>query len=80
VASRSRENIAALRAGAEAAAVAMDQCVLLAGAQTGPLVASRIGMPCVVVRSRLVVPALVLSNNSNNGSVFSPEILSLLWV
>jgi len=47
----SRENIAALRAGAEAASVAVDQCILLAGAQTGLLVASRIGMPCVVVRS-----------------------------
>lgn len=59
---RSRENIAALRAGAEAAAVAMDQCILLAGAQTGPLVASRIGMPCVVVRSRFVASALVFSS------------------
>lgn len=64
---RSRENIAALRAAAETAAVDMDQCILVAGAQTGPLVASRIGMPCVVVRSRFVAPALVFSTKLSAG-------------
>ena len=49
---RSGKNVAALRAAAEAAAVDMDQCILLAGTQTGPQAASQIGMPCVVVRSR----------------------------
>jgi len=44
--------IAALRAAAEIAEVDMDQCLLLAGTQSGPQAASRIGMPCVVVRSR----------------------------
>jgi beta-phosphoglucomutase-like phosphatase (HAD superfamily) len=58
---RSRKNIAALRAAAEIAAVDMDKCILLAGAQTGPLAASRIGMPCVVVRSRLVASAFIFS-------------------
>lgn len=48
---RSKKNIAALRAAAEKAAVDMDRCILLAGSQTGPSAASRIDMPCVVVRS-----------------------------
>jgi len=47
----SRKMIAALRAAAEIAEVDMDQCLLLAGTQSGPQAASRIGMPCVVVRS-----------------------------
>lgn len=47
----SKNTIASLRAASEIAAVDMDRCILLAGSQTGPLSASRIGMPCVVVRS-----------------------------
>ncbi|OIS98484.1 hypothetical protein A4A49_41368 [Nicotiana attenuata] len=44
--------VAALRAGAEYANVPVDNCVLVAGSQSGVAGAERIGMPCVVVRSR----------------------------
>ncbi|XP_019228039.1 PREDICTED: haloacid dehalogenase-like hydrolase domain-containing protein At3g48420 isoform X2 [Nicotiana attenuata] len=42
--------VAALRAGAEYANVPVDNCVLVAGSQSGVAGAERIGMPCVVVR------------------------------
>lgn len=58
---RSKKNIAVLRAAAEKAAVDMDRCILLAGSQTGPSAASRIDMPCVVVRSRFVASPSVSS-------------------
>ncbi|PIA25113.1 hypothetical protein AQUCO_12500022v1 [Aquilegia coerulea] len=44
--------VAALRAGAEYAGVPVQNCVLIAGSQSGLLGAERIGMPCVILRSR----------------------------
>ncbi|KAA8537105.1 hypothetical protein F0562_029583 [Nyssa sinensis] len=44
--------VAALRAGAEYAEVPVYHCVLIAGSQSGIAGAKRIGMPCVVLRSR----------------------------
>jgi hypothetical protein len=48
----SRKTIAVLRAAAEIAGLGVDRCILLAGSLTGVQAASRIDMPCVVVRSR----------------------------
>lgn len=53
----SRKAIAALRAGAEVAGVAVDYCILLSGGHTGVQAAHRIGMPCVAVRSSLTARA-----------------------
>ncbi|CAM6014141.1 unnamed protein product [Sphagnum balticum] len=47
----SRKTIAVLRAAAEIAGLGVDRCILLAGSLTGVQAASRIDMPCVVVRS-----------------------------
>ncbi|XP_044495898.1 CBBY-like protein isoform X2 [Mangifera indica] len=44
--------VAALRAGAEYAGKPVQNCVLIAGSQSGVAGALRIGMPCVVLRSR----------------------------
>lgn len=44
--------MAALRAGAEYAEVPLHRCVLIAGSQSGVDGAERIGMPCIVLRSR----------------------------
>jgi len=41
-----------LRAGAEYAGVSVNNCVLIAGSQSGVAGAEQIGMPCVVLRSR----------------------------
>lgn len=41
-----------LRAGAEYAGLPVQDCVLIAGSQSGVLGAERIGMSCVVIRSR----------------------------
>ncbi|GFP84194.1 haloacid dehalogenase-like hydrolase domain-containing protein at3g48420 [Phtheirospermum japonicum] len=43
--------VAALRAGAEYAQVPIQNCVLVAGSQSGVAAAERISMPCVVLRS-----------------------------
>ncbi|URE11022.1 hypothetical protein MUK42_22187 [Musa troglodytarum] len=43
--------IATLRAGAEYTGLPVDNCVLIAGSQSGVYGAERIGMPCVVIRS-----------------------------
>ncbi|KAK9067479.1 hypothetical protein SSX86_014809 [Deinandra increscens subsp. villosa] len=45
--------VAALRAGAEYAQVPVPDCVLVAGSLPGVAAAEQIGMPCVVLRSRL---------------------------
>ncbi|KAJ0980412.1 hypothetical protein J5N97_008667 [Dioscorea zingiberensis] len=56
--SESFENIVAtLRAGAEYAGLPADNCILIAGSQSGVLGADRIGMPCVVLRSSLTARA-----------------------
>uniref|UniRef100_A0A2N9EIB3 Haloacid dehalogenase-like hydrolase domain-containing protein n=1 Tax=Fagus sylvatica TaxID=28930 RepID=A0A2N9EIB3_FAGSY len=47
------KTVAALRAGAECAGVPFQNCVLIAGSQTGVAGAERIGMPCIVLRSSL---------------------------
>ena len=44
--------MAALRAGAEYAGLPVCKCVLVAGSQSGVAGANRVGMPCVVLRSR----------------------------
>ena len=44
--------VATLRAGAEYAGFSVQNCVLIAGSQSGVVGAERIGMPCVVLRSR----------------------------
>lgn len=43
--------VAALRAGAEKVDLPINNCVLVAGSQSGVAAAERIGMPCVVLRS-----------------------------
>lgn len=47
-----QKTVATLRAGAEYAGVPFKDCVLIAGSQSGVSGADRIGMPCVVLRSR----------------------------
>lgn len=44
--------VTALRAGAEMVEVPISNCVLVTGSQSGVAAAERIGMPCVVLRSR----------------------------
>ncbi|KAB5525286.1 hypothetical protein DKX38_023035 [Salix brachista] len=46
-----QKTVAALRAGAEYAGVPVNDCVLIAGSQSGVAGAEQIGMPCVVLRS-----------------------------
>ncbi|KAF9668156.1 hypothetical protein SADUNF_Sadunf15G0099600 [Salix dunnii] len=46
-----QKTVAALRAGAEYAGVSVNDCVLIAGSQSGVAGAEQIGMPCVVLRS-----------------------------
>jgi len=46
----SEKVIAALRAGPEYVGCDVQNCILVAGSQSGVLAAERIGMPCVVVR------------------------------
>ncbi|ONK74476.1 uncharacterized protein A4U43_C03F6670 [Asparagus officinalis] len=56
--SESLENVVAtLRAGAEYAGLSVQNCVLIAGSQSGVLGAERVGMPCVVLRSSLTARA-----------------------
>ncbi|KAF8763027.1 hypothetical protein HU200_008876 [Digitaria exilis] len=57
-ASESNEQvIAALRAGSEYVGCDVQNCILIAGSQSGVLAAERIGMPCVVVRSSFTARA-----------------------
>ncbi|KAL5716032.1 hypothetical protein ACHQM5_017772 [Ranunculus cassubicifolius] len=49
----SEKFVATLRAGAECADVPVQNCVLVAGGQSGLAGAGTIGMPCVVLRSSL---------------------------
>nr|CAB3466600.1 unnamed protein product [Digitaria exilis] len=49
--------IAALRAGSEYVGCDVQNCILIAGSQSGVLAAERIGMPCVVVRSSFTARA-----------------------
>lgn len=51
------KTVATLRAGAEYAGISVQNCVLIAGSQSGVLGAERIGMPCVVLRSSLTARA-----------------------
>ncbi|XP_059069887.1 CBBY-like protein isoform X6 [Cryptomeria japonica] len=45
--------IASLRAGAEYTDIPLQNCILLSGCQAGVCAAQRIGMPCIVIRSRI---------------------------
>lgn len=57
-ASKSSEKIiVTLRAGSEYVGRDVQNCVLVAGSQSGVLAAERIGMPCIVVRSSLTARA-----------------------
>ncbi|KAK1277511.1 hypothetical protein QJS04_geneDACA017552 [Acorus gramineus] len=56
--------VAALRAAAEFAGLPVENCVLIAGSQSGVLAAERIGMPCVVLRSSLTARAEFRSANA----------------
>ncbi|XP_072988432.1 CBBY-like protein [Typha latifolia] len=49
--------VATLRAGAEYAGLPVQNCVLIAGNQSGVLGAEHIGMPCVVLRNSLTARA-----------------------
>ncbi|EES17465.1 CBBY-like protein isoform X1 [Sorghum bicolor] len=49
--------IAALRAGSEYVGCDVQNCVLVAGSQSGVLAAERINMPCIVVRSSFTARA-----------------------
>ncbi|XP_020092491.1 haloacid dehalogenase-like hydrolase domain-containing protein At3g48420 [Ananas comosus] len=49
--------VAALRAGAEYAGLPVQNCVLIAGNQSGALAAEHIGMPCVVLRNSFTARA-----------------------
>lgn len=49
--------IAALRAGSEYVGCDVQNCILVAGSQSGVLAAERIGMPCIVVRSSFTARA-----------------------
>ncbi|KAL6599852.1 hypothetical protein ACP70R_045503 [Stipagrostis hirtigluma subsp. patula] len=53
----SEKIIAALRAGSEYVGCDVQNCILIAGNQSGVLAAERIGMPCVVVRSSFTARA-----------------------
>ncbi|XP_062204415.1 CBBY-like protein isoform X1 [Phragmites australis] len=53
----SEKIIATLRAGSEYVGCDVQNCVLVAGSQSGVLAAERIGMPCVVVRSSFTARA-----------------------
>ncbi|WVZ91459.1 hypothetical protein U9M48_037627 [Paspalum notatum var. saurae] len=53
----SEKVIATLRAGSESVGCDVQNCVLVAGSQSGVLAAKRIGMPCVVVRSSFTARA-----------------------
>ncbi|PWA44825.1 Mog1/PsbP, alpha/beta/alpha sandwich [Artemisia annua] len=57
--------VTALRAGTEYAEVPVPNCVLVAGSLPGVAAAEQIGMPCVVLRSRLTSRAEFPSANAN---------------
>ncbi|CAN1846231.1 CBBY-like protein [Linum perenne] len=59
--------VAALRAGAETAGLPVQNCVLISGNQSGVSAANRIGMPCVVVRSRTARAEFPLANGILDG-------------
>ncbi|KAJ4981921.1 hypothetical protein NE237_032758 [Protea cynaroides] len=56
--------VATLRAAAEIAGLPVQNCVLIAGSQSGVMGAERIGMPCVVLRSSLTSRAEFPSANA----------------
>ncbi|KAK1283503.1 hypothetical protein QJS10_CPB21g01141 [Acorus calamus] len=56
--------VAALRAAAEYAGLPVENCVLIAGSQSGVLAAECIRMPCVVLRSSLTARAEFRSANA----------------
>ncbi|CAK7336925.1 unnamed protein product [Dovyalis caffra] len=68
------KTVAALRAGAEYAAVPVNNCVLIAGSQSGVAGAERIGMPCVVLRSSLTSRAEFPSAKATMDGFGGPDL------
>ncbi|KAL8231760.1 hypothetical protein R6Q57_001538 [Mikania cordata] len=66
--------VAALRAGAEYAQVPVPNCVLVAGSLPGVAAAEQIGMPCVVLRSRLTSRAEFPSAKAVLDSFGAPDL------
>ncbi|CAI9299131.1 unnamed protein product [Lactuca saligna] len=66
--------VAALRAGAEYAEVGVPDCVLVAGSLPGVTAAEQIGMPCVVLRSRLTSRAEFPSADAILDSFGAPDL------
>lgn len=66
--------VTALRAGAEYAEVPVPNCVLVAGSLPGVAAAEQIGMPCVVLRSRLTSRAEFPSANAVLDSFGAPDL------
>ncbi|KVH92043.1 CBBY-like protein [Cynara cardunculus var. scolymus] len=66
--------VTALRAGAEYAEVPVPNCVLVAGSLPGVAAAEQIGMPCVVLRSRLTSRAEFPSANAILDSFGPPDL------
>ncbi|XP_044495899.1 CBBY-like protein isoform X3 [Mangifera indica] len=76
--------VAALRAGAEYAGKPVQNCVLIAGSQSGVAGALRIGMPCVVLRSSLISRAEFPSANAimdgfGGADLTIPRLLNKQW-
>ncbi|KAM0034011.1 putative phosphoglycolate phosphatase-like, domain 2, HAD superfamily [Helianthus debilis subsp. tardiflorus] len=66
--------VAALRAGAEYAEVPVPNCVLVAGSLPGVVAAEQIGMPCVVLRSKLTSRAEFPSAKAVLDSFGAPDL------
>ncbi|KAI7728187.1 hypothetical protein M8C21_006359 [Ambrosia artemisiifolia] len=66
--------VAALRAGAEYAEVPVPNCVLVAGSLPGVAAAEQIGMPCVVLRSKLTSRAEFPSAKAVLDSFGAPDL------
>nr|GEW07849.1 haloacid dehalogenase-like hydrolase domain-containing protein At3g48420 [Tanacetum cinerariifolium] len=66
--------VTVLRAGAEYAEVPVPNCVLVAGSLPGVAAAEQIGMPCVVLRSRLTSRAEFPSANAVLDGFGAPDL------
>ncbi|KAJ9557668.1 hypothetical protein OSB04_012282 [Centaurea solstitialis] len=71
---REQKIVTALRAGAEHAEVPVPNCILVAGSLPGVTAAEQIGMPCVVLRSRLTSRAEFPSANAILDSFGPPDL------
>ncbi|XP_066358641.1 CBBY-like protein isoform X2 [Miscanthus floridulus] len=80
----SEKVIAALRAGSEYVGCDVQNCVLVAGSQSGVLAAERIGMPCIVVRSSFTAraefhSAKAVMDGFGNTDLTVSKLLSKRW-